>query len=572
MLLKVATLILVLLITFSQSMTGLFSATIMFLLAVISAGIAFGTYESLNNALLGKYIGDYGHAAALVGIFLIVLIVTRLLADALIKKNLEFPGIIDRLGAILFGFGSAMILTGVLAIGVQLLPFDAEILGYNRLVRVDARSGEPIEGGGSSDPYSVRYEARSSLWPSPDGFTVRVVSMLSAHSFSSKTSFSDLHPDFLEELQLVRSSPQKESRRTVPPDVLRVKAVWPLENDDQLEGGRAAQRAPEDHWLCVRAQIDSPKEVVDSDGSQRFSLMQVRLVGWDAGPKKGHPNQHTPVGVALRVMEDTPVGDHRVLAQDRPLMVPQGEGDRQVDFVFEVPKSFAPWFLAYKRGGQAEISERMVRAGAPQPKIVEAVTEDGPPPVPTSGTEELVAGRHFHSGQSGFDRKLPVDFESDWLRPAGGELDLSGNRFRQGHATADWPLYEAEPSVAVSNFLVPPGMQLFQLSVTRDEARSIFGRALRFARETVAQYRVLDEQGNYYFRIGEIRIASIGGQQKVEIQYWPQTEMPERCIHSPRLIQDTNLTGDYTLIYLFLIPEGKTAANFHTGDRIRKLE
>ena len=516
------------------------------------------------------HIGDYGPAAALVSVFLIVLIVTRLLADTFIKKNLEFPGIIDRLGAVLLGFGSAMILTGMLAIGIQLLPFDAEIVGYNRLVKVDAATSEPIPEGQPQTPASVRYES-SPLWLSPDGFTVGLVGMLSAHSFSGKVSFADLHPDFLEELQLLRSGLQKESRRAVPADVLGVKAVWPLD-DEQLEAAQPSQRDPKNHWLCVRAKINSPKEALDSDSSHRFSPMQVRLVGWDAGNRKGDTSQYTPVGLAMNVMEDTPTGDHKVVARDRPLMVPRTAGGHPADLVFEVPKTFQPWFLAYKRGGRVEIPQRLLKAGAPQPKIIQAITQpDSPPPPVTSGQEELVPGRQVHSGLSRFDRKLPVALEPDWL--AGGpELDLAGNRYRKGHAVVDWPLFEAEPSVAVSNFFVPPGMQLFQLSVTRGEARSIFGRALQFTRTTLAQYTVIDEQGRRYFRIGEIRIAKVGTQEKVEIQYWPQAEMPERCIRSPRTIQDNNLTGDYTLIYLFLIPEGKTPVKFDTGNRIRLLK
>ena len=260
-----------------------------------------------------------------------------------------------------------------------------------------------------------------------------------------------------------------------------------------------------------------------------------------------------------------------MVPKDRPMMMPRTAGGHALDFVFDVPKTFVPWFLAYKRGARAEVREGLLRAGAPQPKIVQAITEEtAPPAVPAaSEQEDRVPGRYVHSGLSRFDRALPVALEPDWI--TGTEMDLSGGRFRQGHCVVDWPLFEAEPSVAISNFFVPPGMNLFQLSVTREEASSIFGRALQFTRETLAQYTVLDERGQRYFRIGEIRIADVGGQEKVEIQYWPQAEMPERCIRSPRIIQDANLTGDYTLIYLFLIPEDRTPERFDTGNRIRML-
>jgi hypothetical protein len=572
MLLTIAALVLVLLITFGQSICGLFSAAIMFLLAVLSASISFATYESLNEALLGKYIGDYGDAAALMVVFLAVLIVSRLVVDTFVKKNLEFPGIIDRLGAVVFGFGTAMILTGMLAVAIQLLPFGPDILGFDRLVEVDRVTGEPVAdtGGGSKDPYSVRYESHS-LWPSPDGFTVRLISMLSAHSFSGRVSFADVHPDFLDELQMLRMGPGKDSRRWVPPDTVEVKAVWPLE-DEQLKNGDPSKRAPENEWLCLRTRVKSPDGAVDSDKSHRFAPIQVRLIGWKTARGKGSTEMYTPIGLAMNVMEDTPMGDHAVVPKDQPIMMPRTADGHLVDFVFDVPKSFVPWFLAYKRGARAEVRESLLRAGPPQPKIVQAITEETAPPAPPSTSEQpdRVPGRHVHSGLSRFDRSLPVALEPDWM--TGTDVDISDGRFHQGHCVADWPLFEAEPSVGISNFFVPPGMKLFQLSVTREEAHSIYGRALQFTRETLAQYTVIDERGQRYFRIGEIRIANVGGQEKLEIQYWPQAEMPERCIQSPRVIQNTDLTGDYTLIYLFLIPEDRTPEKFDTGNRIRLLK
>ncbi len=59
MIFKLATFVLVLLITFFQSITGLFSALIMFVLTVASACLAFGLYESIHNSLLGQYLPAY---------------------------------------------------------------------------------------------------------------------------------------------------------------------------------------------------------------------------------------------------------------------------------------------------------------------------------------------------------------------------------------------------------------------------------------------------------------------------------------------------------------------------------
>ncbi len=578
MIFKLATLVLILLITFFQSITGMFSASIMFVLTIASACMAFGLYESIFNSLLGQYLPAYGHAVALIGVFLITLGVSRVLADTLFKTNLEFPALIDRIGAGVFGFCSAMMMVGMLTISIQLLPFGRDILGFQRLVKVND-AGDPLDESATTDPNQVRFELRS-LWLSPDGFAVKVVSMMSGASFSGEYSMIDVHPDFLTELQQVRYGPQKGSRQIIPPDAVRVEAVWPL-NDDLLQDGDVALRSPDDHWLCIRTRISLQDETKDSDKLFRLIPMQARLVGWPRGRGNGPTKQYSPIGVALTVLENSPDGEHRRMAPDQPIML-VGSQYSLIDLIYEVPREFVPWFLGFKRGARAEISQHLFAAGQPKPLVVEAIIEpedsggEGQADGATGddddeGSNDRVSGRHVRGGQSRFDRKLPVPLEPSWM--VGTDKDVSGSQLRSGHVVTDWPIFEAELSVAVTDFFVPPNMQLYQLSVTRDEAQSIFGRALNFARNTLGQFIVRDEEGDSYFRIGEIRIANVGGTRKAEIQYWPQAEIPERCIKEARTVSDALLKGtDYTLIYLYLIPDGRKPVEFDTGNRIRKIK
>lgn len=579
MLFKLFVLVLVLLITFFQSITGLFSALIMFLLTLACASLAFGLYETVFESLIGQHLPAYGHAVALIGVFVISLAVTRVLADTLIKRNMEFPGLIDRIGGGVFGFCSALMMTGMLAISIQMLPFGRDILGYQCLAKVDV-AGDPVEDTRQgSDPNSFRFQRSGGLWLSPDGFAVKLVSLMSRGSFSGAYDFDAVHPEFLNELQMVRYGPQKESLPVAAPDAIRVQAVWPLQ-DDQLQNADLAQRAPTDHWLCVRTRIANSERAQDSDKIQRFIPMHVRLVGWPRERGAGPTRQYTPVGVAMKVLENTPYGEHLRLPADQPLMIPRGLADAVIDFVYEVPTDFVPWFVSYKRGGFAEITQTVLSAGPPRPEVVEAIAEPDElqEEEPSDDDEEedgestdRVSGRHVRAGQSRFDRALPVALEPSWM--VGTEKEFSGGQFHSGQVVADWPLFEAELSVAVTHFFVPPNLHLYQLSVTKDEAQSIFGRALNFARNTLAQFIVRDEQGDVYFRIGEVRIANVSGQQKIEIQYWPQAEIPERCIREARTVKDVHLKGnEYTLIYLYLLPDGRKPVEFDTGNRIRKIK
>ncbi len=137
--------VLILAAAFYQGLQGLFSSLITCILTILSAALAFGLYEDLYFALLISYQPDHGRAIALLAIFVITLLVLRMVSDQLIQGNMQFSLYVDRAGGGVFGFVTAMIIIGMLAIGFQMLPFGPAILGFNRHGDVlDAESGRPM--------------------------------------------------------------------------------------------------------------------------------------------------------------------------------------------------------------------------------------------------------------------------------------------------------------------------------------------------------------------------------------------------------------------------------------------
>ncbi len=589
MLLTLLILALLLTIAFFQSLTGLFSAFITFILCLMSAALAFTLYEPLSVKLLNKYIPAYSHAAALFAVFVVSLGLTRYATDTWFRRNMKFPALVDRIGAYFFGLLNSIMIVGMVAISVQMLPFDAELLGFNRFVMMDKDGRQEIElpdaNARSGAPPDARFETKSllPLLP-PDKIAVGVVSILSSTSLSGRQDFGAVHPDFLAEVQAMRDTAQKEARRIVPPDTLRVVAVWPLV-DAQLQSGNSVERSANDHWLCVRTSISFDQEATDEDGRHRFTLRQVRLVGRQH--EDDPPRQFNPIGLATNVMADTPYGNHARLNPVRPISLDAGR--QLVDFVFEVPRDFKPWFIEFKHTARAEITAAMIERGGPRPKVVEAIPEPTEAELLEQGEEDVqpgqgVAGSYPQGGRGKLERDLPVALEKAWM--TGPQVDVVGSLFRGGHFHAAWPQEEAEPAVAVTTFWVPDGYELYQLSVAREEAQSIFGRALQFARRTLAQYVVRDDRGNVHFRAGEIRIADVDGQRLIELQYWPgcataadpndaggadDIGQQERCIREFTRISDKAMTDTSELIYLFLLPKGATPEEFDIGNRVRKL-
>ena len=132
---------------------GLFSSLIMCVLCLISALIAFNYYELLGSKLNGIGLASYGgEAISLMGLFLLSLLVMRLAFDRLIKGNMKFPLLVDRIASAFFGLTAGMVIAGIIAIGFQLLPTPAKLLGFDRFPEVADRN----------------LKERSNLFPSAD--------------------------------------------------------------------------------------------------------------------------------------------------------------------------------------------------------------------------------------------------------------------------------------------------------------------------------------------------------------------------------------------------------------------
>ncbi len=106
-----------------QAIQGLVSALIMCVLVLICAPLAFATYEWVALSFLVEPLGDLALPAALMGSFVIPLIILRFAMDALISRANLMAGLIDRACAGLLGFVTAYLMTGVLAVVLQLIPF-----------------------------------------------------------------------------------------------------------------------------------------------------------------------------------------------------------------------------------------------------------------------------------------------------------------------------------------------------------------------------------------------------------------------------------------------------------------
>ena len=324
---------------------GLFSSLIMCVLSLVSALIAFNYYEALGSKLNDIGLASYGgESISLMVLFLLSLLVMRLASDRLIKGNMKFPLLVDRIASAFFGLTAGMVIAGIVAIGFQLLPTPAKLLGFNRFPEVADRN----------------LKERKNLFPSADGFVSAVVGQASKYGFAGAEKYSQYHPDFLAELYLNRLTLDPYSRQNAATDCLKVEKAWLVPQDkpeDYLQDCRRNEPpAPEsgEIFIAVRLHInagsgskDDPG-AADADGIIRFTLGNIRLLGFNEEDKYAKGLSRYPLGIlkpGFQVVDG--------LGYDRGREL---ESSRAVDLLFSWPENYKkikPVFIELKGSARA---------------------------------------------------------------------------------------------------------------------------------------------------------------------------------------------------------------------------
>ena len=337
---------------------GLFSALIMAVLSVISSLAAFNYYE-----LLARWVQKIGlesiggQAISLVGLFVVCLLILRELSDRLIKGNMNFSLLIDRAGSAVFGLITALVIAGMVALGFQMLPIEAKILGYDRFTNL----------GNLQD--------HGNLFPHADGLVVGLVSQVSKYGFSGRNNFRRYHPDFLEELYMNRLVLDPASRRDATQDAITLDAAWLINGGimDYLSSEPLSPGVGE-QFVAVRLRIkagaEKDKGARDVDGNIRFVLGNVRLAGFNNQEPGAQGYSIYPLGIlkpGWRMVDRIGLNDGRVFTTATPV----------VDLLFACPgdmKRLAPQYIEFKRSARYAMpsAKQLTEAKPDRAKIFEA--------------------------------------------------------------------------------------------------------------------------------------------------------------------------------------------------------
>jgi len=617
--------ILVLAITFYQGLNGLFSSVIMCVLTVLSAALAFALYEPIYASFLVDYQPEHGRAIALMGVFIVTLLVLRAIVDVVISGNMQFHPYVDRFVGGAFGLVTAMVIVGMLATSLQMLPFGTQVLGFCRYTLVDANTGKTLDQEtdekGKSPLANVNWvdvkRSRQSVMFNPDGFTVGLMSFLSSNALHlpGSPSLSEAHPKLLDELHALRAHPFGQTRMIAPSGAIqKVEHVWnfdgPLyEREPAKDRGRTIELKPGPKkpnvgmkWLGLRVRFTNDARDEDR-GPFRFTPEQIVLV------TKGWADRFTPVGMS----DPNLLSAYILLYPGEPIVFVtkadkkanrEKARDPVLDFIFEVHEEDLSklWFIQFKQDARKEI--RLAEDAKPplplvEPQIEETKAEPAPKPADTappavrpkpaepannahpSGNNATTPGTTARPAQPkgkihGFNLGANDPFLGDELpfeltdySPLRG-FEMGGGELRGGSLWArlddDWkPRQGRKPPI--TRFQVPEGKQLLQLYVDKLDTQSWLGGILAGAYKKIQNIYVIDDQDKEYMPVGKYAMAKTSAGHVLEVMYLDEIAREMARLPKFTKIRDYHLKGggDFSFVFLFHVPAGRTIVKFHTA-------
>lgn len=587
MLLSIFFVVLVLAIALVQATQGWYSAMIMAVLTITCAALALGCYDWVAvNYIAPYWKPSYAHPIALAALFGVPLIVLRLIFDRTIRRTTLLPVMVDRVGGGICGFVTSLTMAGILALTVQMLPFDkGAILGYSRVDVADQSAEKPAG------------MAQKDLWLSPDRFAAGLGTMLSAGVFGSGSSLYQDHPDPVQATGWTNSAPAGVSLYAPPgsisvvgtellPEVFRlVPMPDPKNNPPSFEPVEAPAGT---EFRLVKIKLGDKAK--DHRKSHLFTLRQFRL----AGRKPGSASMMETHAIALEQEQADPTPRHiryRKGRTDLPgvdTVFSPRTGTDIVEVVFEVPKGFQPTHVSYKRGAMAPISfEGAAPSG--EAATTEAETHEEAPPsrsrsaarsseTPASGENVStdrgggrggnIRGVTTKAGRSFFGDELPLELK-DYQ---GSNIEQRGGAMASGSLVAELDNQAEGKEQPIGRLVVPDDQRLLHLSISKLQSRSGIGKILSQVVATVENYFVTDAAGNRYEVVGKYAIANVNGADVMELQYFGGAEGGAGRMRPFDRIKESHLKGDYGFVLLFLVKPGANITSFSSGGEATRAD
>jgi hypothetical protein len=522
---------------------GIFTA-FLHLTAVIAAGaIAFAVWEPIGIDLLLPRQGDYARGVALLSSFLLALLLIRACYDNLIKFNMKFNQVANLLGGGLCGFFTGVLTSGIMIIGMSMMPIGDNLYGYKPyIVGTDGKVGDNQK----LFPFAV-HEMTASFYQ-----------RLSNTSFSSDTPLSDHHPELVKQAFLYRIVYDPNSTLSAHPDAIKVTQVYELNTPVKEFSNDMAAAIPEgivakaNHKL-YGIEIDfNKKGAADPDGTTRIPPTQIRLQV--ASPKNESGNIErtllAPLGFSVSD-SGKPIYHPIVDAADSAYVL----GDHAaIMWLFAVPNDYTAEFIIARQNRfrivaplplqkNPEILTKALGEPATSVKVEDGGTH-GVAEAPELGS--LIISANFPNNR--FYSRTQSTRDSTMVPEAGPVID-------SGSGTLNPPLpgNRYDPEIIVKSIRAPKQYTVVQLPLVGEQAFTYLKAAMNLAAQVQPIY-LEDSTGQKYSPVGYM----INKGEKMEFKL-----DPENGFQTVSQISGVNmLTKAETIWLVFYVPKGIRITKF----------
>jgi hypothetical protein len=322
--------------------------------SVCASVVAFGYFELLANILIGRNILVlWAYPLSFALLFILAFAVLQTIAAQLARRPIDLGLLPERIGRVVCGIFSGLIVSGLLLTAAAMAPIPAKY-PYQRFDETNLNTENPVG---------------KALKLNADGFATGWFSIVSSGSFSGKRSFATLHPAFLDQLFLNRHEIDNKVSIITSPDAIEIPkiAVWPAPEGLKRSDGK---ELPKNGYNLTIVRLGITNQAVRDDGI--FTPSQLRVIckqkSDDGNPLAVKGKSIYPVGYmkTANELEIKKLTDRiEIKRSDFAGRV------KEIDFAFYVPDGFKPVLVEFKQNCVKQI---------PQSAVVSA--EQAPPAAP----------------------------------------------------------------------------------------------------------------------------------------------------------------------------------------------
>ncbi len=550
MLANIIIVVFILAMAYWWALQGFFSAFLHLMLVIICGSLAFAFWEPLVHAFGMSTKPEYAWGLYLLGPFILSLMILRGVTDRLVKKNVQFQDLVNKILGGVCGIVSGVLTAGIVVIGLGFLPLPSSLGGYEPYV-VSA-TGDVIPEG-------------TDLWVPVDRVAGGFFGTMAYNGFYHPTPLPEYQPNLAEAANLYRLRYDPHSAVVaVLGSVQATRAAAATAPVEQLNAGvselltqasEGQASLPGRQLVVIDTAWQQQPGTYDTDGGLRIPPPQIRLITRKDGPGGGTSEVHAPVAFSQDV------GNARAFTPITGLDV--AFGNRQSEsfaWAFIVPADETARFLRVRnlrltlpeiaRDGDA-VANLLGVPVDPAAGGDEAGTEaTGPSGV--GGREGIMAGNV--ADQIELTANLPRQISAN----AAHGLRHTEGAITEGSATASKPPGSLSRNTRIDRVHIPTHQGAVRLRILPDRARSLLGGA-RVAAASLQGVWLVDERGDRYQPIAYVWSKTGSGEQEIRVDR-------NQPITSARQLPIQQLGSDDELFLYFALPKGSQVVSYHIGE------